>query len=61
MTGRGRVSDQAVLRWCFEPQRYCTDEMFNPFIRVGLLRIVELFDSGCVASTSIREPFAAGA
>ena len=31
MTGRGRVSNPAVLRWCFEPARYCTDEMFTPF------------------------------
>lgn len=31
MTGRGRVSDSAVLHWCFEPDRYCSDEMFDPF------------------------------
>lgn len=31
MTGRGRVSGPAVLHWCFEPQRYCTSEMFSPF------------------------------
>lgn len=31
MTGRGRVSDPTVLDWCFEPQRYCTEEMFTPF------------------------------
>lgn len=31
MTGRGHVSDPAVLDWCFEPERYCTDEMFDPF------------------------------
>lgn len=31
MTGRGRVSNPTVLDWCFEQQRYCTDEMFTPF------------------------------
>jgi transcriptional regulator with XRE-family HTH domain len=31
MSGRGRVSDPTVLQWCFDPERYCTDEMFNPF------------------------------
>lgn len=31
MTGRARVSDPTVLHWCFEPQRYCTEEMFTPF------------------------------
>ncbi len=31
MTGRDRVSDPSVLDWCFDPQRYCTGEMFDPF------------------------------
>lgn len=31
MSGRDRVSDPAVLRWCMEPDRYCTDAMFSPF------------------------------
>lgn len=31
MTGRGRVSDPAILDWCFEPERYCTRTIFDPF------------------------------
>lgn len=31
MTGRGRVSEPEVLDWCFQPERYCVDEMFDPF------------------------------
>ena len=31
MSGRGRVSAPAVLQWCFDQERYCTDEMFSPF------------------------------
>lgn len=31
MTGRARVSQPAVLNWCFTPKRYCTDKMFDPF------------------------------
>ena len=31
ISGRGRVSDPTVLQWCFDPERYCTDEMFSPF------------------------------
>lgn len=31
MTGRDRVSDPALLRWCFQPERYCTSAIFDPF------------------------------
>lgn len=31
MTGRDRVSDAALLDWCFESDRYCTEEVFDPF------------------------------
>jgi excisionase family DNA binding protein len=31
MTGRGRVSDPSLLDWCFQPERYCTSAMFDPF------------------------------
>jgi len=31
MTGRDRVSAAAVLDWCFEPERYCTRMLFDPF------------------------------
>ena len=31
MTGRDRVSDPSVLDWCFDPERYCVAEMFDPF------------------------------
>lgn len=31
MTGRDRVSSAAVLDWCFEPERYCTSDVFDPF------------------------------
>ena len=31
ITGRDRVSDAAVLDWCFESDRYCTDAIFDPF------------------------------
>jgi len=31
MTGRDRVSSVAVLGWCFEPERYCTTALFDPF------------------------------
>ena len=31
MTGRDRVSDAAILRWCFEPERYCDGAIFDPF------------------------------
>ncbi len=31
MTGRDRVSDPAMLDWCFMPERYCTESMFDPF------------------------------
>jgi len=29
--GRDRVSDAAVLDWCFESDRYCVDAIFDPF------------------------------
>ncbi len=31
MTGRGRVSDTALLDWCFDADRYCASAMFDPF------------------------------
>ena len=31
ITGRDRVSDAAVLDWCFESDRYCTAAIFDPF------------------------------
>ncbi|MGV1089046.1 MAG: helix-turn-helix domain-containing protein [Mycobacterium sp.] len=31
MTGRDRVSDPAVLDWCFESERYCEEAIFDPF------------------------------
>ncbi len=31
ITGRDRVSDPEILAWCFEPDRFCTDAMFDPF------------------------------
>lgn len=31
MTGRGRVSDTALLDWCFDADRYYTSELFDPF------------------------------
>lgn len=31
ITGRGRVSDAALLQWCFDSDRYCTGAMFDPF------------------------------
>lgn len=31
ITGRDRVSNAAVLGWCFEPERYCTSALFDPF------------------------------
>ncbi len=31
MTGRDRVSDPALLDWCFHPDRYCTNAIFDPF------------------------------
>lgn len=31
MTGRDRVSNPALLDWCFHPDRYCTDAIFDPF------------------------------
>jgi excisionase family DNA binding protein len=31
MTGRDRVSDAAVLDWCFESDRYCGEAIFDPF------------------------------
>jgi len=31
ITGRDRVSSAAVLDWCFEPERYCTAALFDPF------------------------------
>lgn len=31
MTGRDRVSDPALLEWCFQPDRYCTTAIFDPF------------------------------
>ena len=31
ITGRDRVSDAAVLDWCFESDRYCADAIFDPF------------------------------
>jgi excisionase family DNA binding protein len=31
ITGRDRVSDAAVLDWCFESDRYCVDAIFDPF------------------------------
>ena len=31
ITGRDHVSSAAVLNWCFEPERYCTSELFDPF------------------------------
>lgn len=31
MTGRDRVSDPTLLQWCFQPERYCTGAMFDPF------------------------------
>ncbi len=31
MTGRDRVSSPAILGWCFEPERYCTTDFFDPF------------------------------
>lgn len=31
ITGRDRVSSPAVLSWCFEPERYCTTALFDPF------------------------------
>jgi len=31
MTGRDRVSSAAILAWCFEPERYCTSALFDPF------------------------------
>ncbi|MFN8033127.1 MAG: helix-turn-helix domain-containing protein [Mycobacterium sp.] len=31
MTGRDRVSDAALLQWCFQPERYCTRAIFDPF------------------------------
>jgi len=31
ITGRGRVSDPALLDWCFDAERYCTTAMFDPF------------------------------
>ncbi len=31
LTGRDHVSSAAVLSWCFEPERYCTSALFDPF------------------------------
>lgn len=31
MTGRDRVSDPALLQWCFQSERYCTGTVFDPF------------------------------
>ena len=31
MTGRGRVSDPALLDWCFQSDRYCVSAIFDPF------------------------------
>jgi len=31
LTGRDHVSSAAVLGWCFEPERYCTSGLFDPF------------------------------
>ena len=31
ITGRDRVSNAAALGWCFEPERYCTRALFDPF------------------------------
>jgi hypothetical protein len=31
ITGRDRVSDPAILDWCFEPDRYCEGAIFDPF------------------------------
>lgn len=31
ITGRDHVSSAAVLDWCFEPERYCTSDIFDPF------------------------------
>lgn len=31
MTGRDRVSDAAILDWCFDSDRYCDGVMFDPF------------------------------
>ncbi|MCB0951088.1 MAG: helix-turn-helix domain-containing protein [Mycobacterium sp.] len=32
ISGRGRVSDPAILEWCFHPDRYYTgDSIFDPF------------------------------
>jgi len=31
MTGRNRVSDASILRWCYEPERYCEGTLFDPF------------------------------
>lgn len=31
MTGRGRVSDPALLDWCFQADRYCVSAIFDPF------------------------------
>jgi excisionase family DNA binding protein len=31
ITGRDRVSNASALGWCFEPERYCTSALFDPF------------------------------
>lgn len=31
MTGRDRVSDSALLEWCFTRERYCDRAIFDPF------------------------------
>ena len=31
ITGRDRVSDPAILKWCFESDRYCDGVIFDPF------------------------------